>query len=148
MEDTQNLLDKVPKLKDFISKEINLEVSYFGLIKIEPHTKIEMHIDYDNSCKLLLPLLNTESAKTVFYDTPIEETFIFEFDNYPGITNYIPYPYLEPKVIDEFILTHPAIFNAGITHGLQVLNHKKLPRYSLQLGFKHKDERKHNIKKW
>lgn len=139
----REMLVDCPMLSQYIEKFVKLDVIYIGLVKVDNATQEVIHIDTDNTCKLLLPILNSDSAETRFYNTPKQECkntplYDYGFDIFTSTRT-------KDEMIGKIVVKQPTILNAAIAHSVHILSNKKLPRITCSIGVNHTDDRKNFV---
>lgn len=85
-------------------------------------------VDY----RLNLPLLNSDSVETRFYQIIIDNPNAKIVNNYGSVANF--YKEEDLELIDRLVITKPVIFPVKIPHGLFVIK-PRFPRYMLTIQF-------------
>lgn len=134
--------EDIPELFECIQRELGSEVILMALVYIDGVDSISMHTDGNNTIKrrirLHWPILNGESASTIFYEKNhenVEPTFN-SFKS--GVSGWIYNPE-DCHEVDRYVLDTPTLNNVKEIHGVEILNNK-LPRILLTMRLSNEEE--------
>lgn len=141
-EELERFKQDIPELFETIQKTIESEVILASYAFIDTHTYVPIHTDASNPAitrriRLNWPILNGESAETIFYhkrDESIEGTFC----SHPGGTGHY-YKDEDCNEVDKYTLDLPTLMNVKELHGIRMITHK-LPRILLSMRLSNEDE--------
>jgi hypothetical protein len=129
----QDFLNSCPKFHNFIVSK-GLTIRVIAVIKIKAHRNSEIHIDdikgNFNRYALNMGIFNYEDTRTQMFSTKDTESYL--------ILNDAGHPYLKfdetnCKLIEEFDLIQPTIFDTSIPH--RVSNNTNKHRISISFRF-------------
>jgi hypothetical protein len=141
-ENLKKFKEDIPELFEGIRRELGSEVILMALVYIDGIDQIPIHTDGDNSIKrrirLHWPILNGESAATVFYEKNHENVEAI-FNSYKSGVSGWSFDPNDCHEIDRYILDVPTLNNVKQLHGVEILN-DKLPRILLTMRLSNEDE--------
>jgi hypothetical protein len=117
-----DILSDIPELVDLLN-HYGIKPKRAAFIQTEPNTQGEIHIDGNLLTRILFPVRNCIGSKTKFFDIPKsfwddngyggydEVKKEFYYSAYKGNVN-------DFRVVDEFELDRPVIFDTSISHGV------------------------------
>lgn len=134
--------EDIPELFECIRRELGSEIILMALVYIDGVDSIPIHTDGDNTIKrrirLHWPILNGESAATVFYEKNHENVKAV-FNSYKSGVRGWSYDPDDCHEIDRYILDTPTLNNVKQLHGVEILN-DKLPRILLTMRLSNEEE--------
>jgi len=134
--------EDIPELFECIQRELDSEVILMALVYIDGVDSIPIHTDGDNTIKrrirLHWPILNGESAATIFYEKN-HENVEPTFNSYKSGVRGWTYDPNDCREVDRYILDTPTLNNVKEIHGVEILN-DKLPRILLTMRLSNEEE--------
>lgn len=141
-EDLIKFKEDIPELFECIRKNIGSEIIYMAFVYIDGEDSIPIHIDGDDSIKrrirLHWPILNSESAATVYYKKRNDQVTSKANSYKSGVSGHI-FDINECSEVDRYILDVPTLNNVKEIHGVEILNHN-LPRILLTMRLSNEEE--------
>ena len=141
-ENLKKFKEDIPELFEGIRRDLGSEVILMGLVQISSINQIPIHTDGDNSIKrrirLHWPILNGESAATIFYEKN-HENVESVFNSYKSGVYGWSYDPNDCHEIDRYILDVPTLNNVKQLHGVEILN-DKLPRILLTMRLSNEEK--------
>jgi hypothetical protein len=141
-ENLKKFKEDIPELFEGIRRELGSEVILMALVYIDGIDQIPIHTDGDNSIKrrirLHWPILNGESAATIFYEKNHENVEAV-FNSYKSGVSGWSFDSNDCHEIDRYILDVPTLNNVKQLHGVEILN-DNLPRILLTMRLSNEEE--------
>jgi len=141
-ENLQEFKRDIPELFECIHKELNSEVVFASYLFVDVDTHVPIHTDAGNSSitkriRLNWPILNGESAETIFYQKKNESVEGVLHSHVWGTGTY--YDLNDCDEMDKYVLDIPTLMNVKELHGVRILNHE-LPRILLSMRLSNEEE--------
>jgi len=141
-ENLQEFKKNIPELFECIHKELNSEVIFASYLFVDIDTHVPIHTDAGNSStgkriRLNWPILNGESAETVFYQKKNEDIKGVLHSHRWGTGTY--YDLNDCNEIDKYVLDIPTLMNVKELHSVRILN-QELPRILLSMRLSNEKE--------
>lgn len=141
-EELQKFKQDIPELFEGIQKTIESEIILASYAFVDTHSFVPIHTDASNPAiirriRLNWPILNGESAETIFYQKK-DESIQGTFCSHPGGTGHY-YCDNDCNEVDKYTLDLPTLMNVKELHGIRIINHR-LPRILLSMRLSNEDE--------
>jgi len=133
----------IPELFDCIRNHLNSEIILMSYVYVDGLMKIPIHTDStDNILKkrirLNWPIINGESAETIFYEKNHENISSRIHEYKSGVSGRVYEP-SECYEVDRYILDVPTLMNVRQPHAVEILN-DNLPRILLTMRLSNEEE--------
>ena len=132
--DVQHTLTHTPLLQNFLQQR-SLVPTKFSIIVAPADMIPYLHVDTkDAFVRILWPVKNCQGSKTKFYDVPRKYLKLSRLPN-EGVFYYDIIKQHNWQLIDEFELTCPLVFDAGVAHAVHPSPNSTEHRISFSVGF-------------
>lgn len=133
----------IPELFDCIRNHLNSEIILMSYVYVDGLMEIPIHTDStDNVLKkrirLNWPIINGESAETIFYEKNHENISSRIHEYKSGVSGRVYEP-SECHEVDRYILDVPTLMNVRQPHAVEILN-DNLPRILLTMRLSNEEE--------
>ena len=133
----------IPELFDCIRNHLNSEIILMSYVYVDGLMEIPIHTDStDNVLKkrirLNWPIINGESAETIFYEKNHENISSRIHEYKSGVSGRVYEP-SECYEVDRYILDVPTLMNVRQPHAVEILN-DNLPRILLTMRLSNEEE--------
>ena len=141
-DDLEKFKRDIPELFECIRRELDSEITLMSFIYVTGADQIPIHSDSDNSLerrtRLNWPILNGESAATIFYEKNSED-IPWVLHSYKSGVSGRGYNPEDCHEVDRYILDAPTLMNVKQIHGIEVLENK-FPRILLTMRLSNEEE--------
>jgi hypothetical protein len=141
-EDLEKFKRDIPELFECIQREIGSEITLMSFIYVDDNNMNEFPIHTDNilrqRTRLNWPILNGESASTIFYEKNRENIPSVVHSYKSGVSGHA-YSAEDCHEVERYILDTPTLMDVHQIHGIEILNHK-LPRILLTMRLSNEEE--------
>jgi hypothetical protein len=133
----------IPELFECIRKELNSEIILMSYVYVDGLIEIPIHTDSTDTVlkkriRLNWPIINGESAETIFYEKNDESISSRIHEYKSGVSGRV-YDPSDCYEVDRYILDTPTLMNVRQPHAVEILNHK-LPRILLTMRLSNEEE--------
>ncbi len=133
----------IPELFECIRKELGSEIILMSYVYVDGLIEIPIHTDSTDTLlkkriRLNWPIINGESAETIFYEKNSESISSRIHEYKSGVSGRVYEP-SECYEVDRYILDAPTLMNVRQPHAVEILNHK-LPRILLTMRLSNEEE--------
>lgn len=133
----------IPELFECIRKELGSEIILMSYVYVDGLIEIPIHTDSTDTVlkkriRLNWPIINGESAETIFYEKNDESISSRIHEYKSGVSGRVYEP-SECYEVDRYILDAPTLMNVRQPHAVEILNHK-LPRILLTMRLSNEEE--------
>lgn len=141
-DDLQKFKRDIPSIFEAIQRTLVSEVLTVDFVYVYKHSYIPIHSDdypnVDRLIKLNWPILNGDSAATIFYEKkdPNNSGTFRALPN--GASGYF-YDISECNEICQYVLNRPTLMDAKQLHRVQIIN-DRLPRVLLSMKLSNEEE--------
>ena len=142
----QHTLDHTPLLRNFLNQRL-LVPTKFSVIVVPAIMEPYLHVDTEDAfVRILWPVRNCAGSRTKFYDVPRE---FLKLNCLPdGVIYYDIIEQRDWKLIDEFELLSPVIFDASVAHAVHPAPSATGHRISFSVGFDRDLPISKSVKSW
>jgi hypothetical protein len=141
-DDLEKFKRDIPELFECIRRELGSEITLMSFIYVTGPEQLPIHTDSDNNLerrtRLNWPILNGESAATIFYEKNSEDIPWVMHSYKSGISGrgFDPNHCHE---VDRYILDVPTLMNVKQIHGIEILK-DEFPRILLTMRLSNEEE--------
>lgn len=141
-ENLRKFKEDIPKLFKCIQEELESEIILMSYMYVDGPDQVPIHTDSNNlierRTRLNWPILNGESAATVFYQKNNDDVQGVFYTYKSGVSG-CKYDSEDCHEIDRYILNTPTLMNVKELHGIQILT-SELPRILLTMRLSNENE--------
>ena len=145
--DVKDVIKNVRSVRAFLARH-KLVAKRFMIIIVPPGNQTQnLHFDrLEPYVRILWPIRNCQGSTTKFFNSDPAKSRLAYLEN--KIPYYDPSDFLTSRMIDQFKLTQPLVFDSGVAHSIHTASDVTKHRISFSIGFDEDLEISQSVDSW